>query len=210
MTGSIFVVDDDEFVRDSLSALLQAKGYKVLAFASAEAFLLGFQPTSQSCAIIDVRLPGMDGVGLLEHLRQKGVSLPVLMVTGHADVPLAVRAMKVGASDFIEKPYTNAALLAAIERASESAPVFSSPGNSDEIRQRIASLTPREREILEQLVIGHPNKGIARNLGISPRTVEIHRANLMKKMDADTLSHLVRMALSAGFSGADQQGSPAR
>lgn len=202
MTAHVFVVDDDEFVRDSLSALLQAKGYSVSAFVSAEAFLLGYQPASPACAVVDVRLPGMDGVGLLEHLRSKGDLIPVLMVTGHADVPLAVRAMKVGASDFIEKPYSNATLLAGVERAISSAPRIAAPGDTAELRKKLQSLTTREVEVLEQLVAGHPNKAIARLLGISPRTVEIHRANLMRKMNAESLSHLVRMALSMAATGA--------
>jgi two-component system response regulator FixJ len=153
-------------------------------------------------------MAGMDGLTLLEHLRARGIGLPVLVVTGHGDVPLAVRAMKAGAIDFIEKPYVHATLLEAIRRALASAPANArgdipggraAPLDTDDIRARIAALTPRERDVLQQLVIGHPNKIIAHHLNISPRTVEIHRANVMKKMNADSLSHLVRLALGVGF-----------
>ena len=198
---TVFIVDDDESVRDSLAALLSTQGLNAIAFASAEAFLLGYQPIAPACAVVDLRMPGMDGLTLLEHLRAKGISLPVLVVTGHGDVPQAVRAMKAGATDFIEKPYSNGALLEAIGRALSSAQAGQAPQiDPDDTRNRIAGLTPRERDILQQLVIGHPNKIIAYHLNISPRTVEIHRANVMKKMNADSLSHLVRLALGVGFS----------
>lgn len=201
---TVFIVDDDEFVRDSLAALLLAKGMEVVAFASAEAFLLGYRPVASGCAIIDMRMPGMDGIALLEHLRAKSIALPVIVVTGHGDVPLAVRAMKAGAVDFIEKPYANTAILDAVARTIQAAPTGLLPDiDISEARARIAGLTGRERDILNQLIIGNPNKVIAFQLNISPRTVEIHRANLMKKMDADSLSHLIRMALAAGFPGSD-------
>lgn len=204
---TVFIVDDDEAVRESAGSLLAATGLNVIGFASAEAFLLGYQPAPVSCAIVDLRMPGMDGVSLLEHLRSKGLTLPVIMVTGHADVPRAVRAMKAGAIDFIEKPYTNAVLQDAVRRALESARA-GTLGQIDQTdaRNRIATLTGRERDILRLLVIGHPNKIIAFQLSISPRTVEIHRANVMKKMNADSLSHLVRMALAVGFTGDDGAG----
>ncbi|WP_300302377.1 response regulator FixJ [Ferrovibrio sp.] len=201
---TVFIVDDDEFVRDSLAALLLAKGMEAVAFASAEAFLLGYRPVTSGCAIIDMRMPGMDGIALLEHLRAKNIALPVIVVTGHGDVPLAVRAMKAGAVDFIEKPYANTAILDAVARTIQAAPAGLLPDiDISEVRARIAGLTGRERDILNQLIIGNPNKVIAFQLNISPRTVEIHRANLMKKMDADSLSHLIRMALAAGFPGSD-------
>ncbi|MCW0236456.1 MAG: response regulator FixJ [Ferrovibrio sp.] len=202
--GTVFIVDDDEAVRESLSALLMSTGLNVIAFASAEAFLLGYTPVQVSCAIIDLRMPGMDGMTLLEHLRSKGVNLPVIVVTGHADVPLAVRAMKAGAVDFIEKPYTTAAMQDAVRRALDSARA-GALGQIDQTdaRNRVASLTARERDVLRLLVIGHPNKIIAFQLSISPRTVEIHRANVMKKLNAESLSHLVRMALAVGV-GSDE------
>lgn len=201
---TVFIVDDDEFVRDSLAALLLAKGMEAVPFASAEAFLLGYRPVASGCAIIDMRMPGMDGLTLLEHLRNRNITLPVIVVTGHGDVPLAVRAMKAGAADFIEKPYTNTAILDAVAKTLQAAPAgMLTDMDVADARSRIASLTGRERDILQQLIIGNPNKVIAFQLSISPRTVEIHRANLMKKMNADSLSHLIRMALAAGFSGTD-------
>ncbi|MFC3675411.1 response regulator FixJ [Ferrovibrio xuzhouensis] len=200
----VFIVDDDESVRESLTALLETQGLNALAFASAEAFLLGYQPIAPACAVVDIRMPGMDGLALLEHLRSRGIALPVLVMTGHGDVPLAVRAMKAGAADFIEKPYSNATLLDSIGRALAAAQAGQAVQiDPDDTRTRIAGLTPRERDILQQLVVGHPNKIIAYHLNISPRTVEIHRANVMKKMNADSLSHLVRMALGVGFTSGE-------
>lgn len=202
---TVFVVDDDDAVRESLTAVLMMQNFAVMAFPSAEAFLLNYRPAPVSCAVVDLRMPGMDGLALLEHMRAKGVMLPVVVVTGHGDVPLAVRAMKAGAIDFIEKPYTNAILLEAVRKGLDSVGSSGTIGQVDQhdIKERLASLTSRERDVLRQLVIGHPNKIIAFNLGISPRTVEIHRANVMKKMGAESLSHLVRLTLAAGFSAED-------
>lgn len=198
---TIFVVDDDEAVRDSLQAMLEAGGYAVETYATAEAFLAAYNPGRSGCALVDLRMPGMDGMALLERLVAEGSALPVIMVTGHADVPLAVKAMKAGAADFVEKPYANETILDAIARAVGRAQRGGGIVGVEAamLNARIAELTPRERDVLEQLVIGHPNKIIAYELKISPRTVEIHRANLMKKMRADSLSHLVRMALAAGI-----------
>jgi two-component system, LuxR family, response regulator FixJ len=205
---TIFIVDDDTAVRDSLAAILEAQGFTAIGFASAEAFLLGYSPVPVACAVIDLRMPGMDGLSLLEHLRSKGLMLPVVVVTGHGDVPLAVRAMKAGAIDFIEKPYTNATLLDAVRRGLDSARVGElSQVDQGDVRQRLATLTLRERDVLRQLIIGNPNKIIAFHLGISPRTVEIHRANVMKKMDAESLSHLVRMGLAAGLAADERDGA---
>jgi two-component system, LuxR family, response regulator FixJ len=202
-TGSkVYIVDDDEAVRDSLQALLEAKGYAVEAFGSAEAFLAGFKPGGPACALVDVRMPGMDGLTLLGRVKQSGMAVPIIVVTGHGDIPLAVRAMRDGAVDFIEKPYSNEAILDLVRRAHETAQAGPPAGAaaSPELAGKIAALTPRERDVLHQLVVGNPNKVIAYELKISPRTVEIHRANLMKKMQAESLSHLVRMALAAGIS----------
>ncbi len=202
MSGSgatVVIVDDDEAVRDSLQALLEAKGYTTAAYASAEAFLAAYRPGQAGCALVDLRMPGMDGMALIRQLAATGAMLPTIMVTGHGDVPLAVQAMKAGASDFVEKPYANDAILEVVERALKSAQrPAAGDGVSAEVAARVAALTPREHEVLEQLVVGHPNKIIAYELKISPRTVEIHRANLMKKMQAESLSHLIRMALAAG------------
>ncbi|HEX6957343.1 MAG TPA: response regulator FixJ [Ferrovibrio sp.] len=201
-TATIFVVDDDEAVRESLQALLETQGFTVKTYATAEAFLSAFAPDEGGCVLADLRMPGMDGLALLDRLTAKAASLPVIMVTGHGDVPLAVKAMKAGAVDFVEKPYGNETILEAVRRAlgAQRRPNPETSA-SKALQARIAALTPRERDVLEQLVIGNPNKIIAYELQISPRTVEIHRANLMKKMEADSLSHLVRMALSAGIVG---------
>jgi len=198
--ATIHIVDDDDAVRDSLQALLEAKGYAAKSYPSAEAFLAGYRPGQTDCALVDVRMPGMGGLALLNRVKTLGLALPIVVVTGHGDIPLAVQAMKAGAVDFVEKPYSNQAILDVVRRAIETA----KHGDTAtvvpaEISGRIAALTPRERDVLEQLVIGNSNKIIAFELKISPRTVEIHRANLMKKMQADNLSHLIRMALAAGI-----------
>lgn len=197
MSGTVHIVDDDEAVRDSLQALLEAKKLVAKTYPTAEAFLAAHSAAPAGCAIVDVRMPGMDGITLLNRLRERGAALPVIVVTGHGDIPLAVQAMRAGAADFVEKPYSNEAILDAIQRALATAPTEAAGDAPAEIAARIAALTPRERDVMDQLVIGNPNKIIAFELKISPRTVEIHRANLMKKMQADSLSHLVRMALAA-------------
>jgi len=196
-SGTVHIVDDDEAVRDSLQALLEAKKYVARTYPTAEAFLAAHSAVPAGCAIVDVRMPGMDGISLLNRLRERGTALPVIVVTGHGDIPLAVQAMKAGAIDFVEKPYSNETIIDAVQRALATAPAEAAGGSPSEIAARIAALTPRERDVMDQLVIGNPNKIIAFELKISPRTVEIHRANLMKKMQADSLSHLVRMALAA-------------
>ncbi|WP_341898271.1 response regulator [Ferrovibrio terrae] len=208
MSGdTVFIVDDDEAVRESLAAVLDTQGLTAIGFASAEAFLLSYKPVPVGCAIIDLRMSGMDGLTLLEHLRGKGLMLPAVVVTGHGDVPLAVRAMKAGAIDFIEKPYTNATLLDAVRRGLDSARAGALIQlDQSDIKARLETLTGRERDVLRQLVIGNPNKIIAFHLSISPRTVEIHRANVMKKMGAESLSHLVRMALGGGLAGDEKDG----
>ncbi len=196
----ICVVDDDEAVRDSLHILLTGRGFQVQAFATGSAFLEGFRASDTDCVLLDICLDDIDGLELLERLTEQGVGVPVIMITGNADVPSAVRAMKAGATDFIEKPYSEERIFSAIARAcdtTEQAAQDSQPDNP--VEARIATLTPRERDVLEHLVIGRPNKVIAFELGISPRTVEIHRGRVMQKMQADSLSHLVRMAIRADF-----------
>jgi two-component system response regulator FixJ len=197
----IYVVDDDEAVRDSLQALLEARGYQVAACASAAAFLDAYKPGRVSCAIVDVQMPAMDGMALLARIKELGWAIPIVVVTGHGDIPLAVRAMKAGAVDFIEKPYRNDAILDVLGRAFATAQQSGGVVAPAEVAALIAALTGRERDVLSHLVIGHPNKIIAHELEISARTVEIHRANLMKKMRADSLSHLIRMAIAAGIDG---------
>jgi two-component system response regulator FixJ len=196
----VFIVDDDEAVRDSLEALLVAKGHRVEAYPSGDEFLAAYRPDFRGCALVDLRMPGTDGIGVIERLKARGSKLPVVVVTGHGDVPLAVKAMKAGAIDFIEKPYNNQTILDTVRQALARAGAASTTdAEASKAAERLALLTPREHDVLQQLVIGRPNKIIAYELKISPRTVEIHRANLMKKMEAASLPHLVRLALAAGL-----------
>lgn len=194
----VHVVDDDAALRDSLEFLLEAAGLEVRVYETAEA-ILAAAPAMRSCCILtDVRMPGMTGIELLRALGERRASIPVIVMTGHGDVQLAVEAMKNGAADFIEKPFSDDVLLVAIRSAFERWAGRSKETASREVyRQRIASLSGRERDVLEGLVAGKPNKIIAFDLSISPRTVEIYRANLMTKMEANSLSELVRMALVA-------------
>jgi two-component system response regulator FixJ len=196
---SVVVIDDDEAVLDSLRVLLESEGFNVETFERANTFLQRFEGKLSGCLVTDVRMPDMDGLELLQALAACGPLPPVIVITGHGEVPLAVQAMKLGARDFIEKPFDTAHLMtsirAALMGAANSAAVFTDP----EIEQRLARLTPREREVLEQLVIGRSNKAIARELAISPRTVEIHRARVMEKMCVGSLAQLVRMAFAAGI-----------
>lgn len=201
--ATVFIVDDDADVRDSLRALLESANYKVNDYGSAKAFLA--EPVkSCGCVIVDIRMPDMDGLELQEELVKREAGIPVIVVTGHGDVPLAVRAMKAGATDFIEKPYDDELLLQSVRRAmTESTTKRTSMTADPAIVELIASLTPREREVLEHLIAGRPNKVIAFELGISPRTVEIHRAHLTEKMKVRSLPELVRVALAAGVMPAD-------
>ncbi|MGB3809471.1 MAG: response regulator FixJ [Parvibaculum sp.] len=196
---TVFIVDDDADVRDSLRALLESARFNVVDFDSARAFLTA--PRAHGgCMIADIRMPDMDGLELQEELTRQNVGLPVIIVTGHGDVPLAVRAMKAGAVDFIEKPYDDELLLESVRRALDAGQQQNrQTSTADPVRAGlVASLTLREREVLEHLIAGQPNKVVAFELGISPRTVEIHRAHLMEKMQARSLPELVRTALAAG------------
>ena len=207
----VHIVDDDEAVRDSLAFLLESAGHAVAAYPGAGAFLAAGVLAGPGCLVADIRMPEMDGLALQERLNALGSTLPVVIVTGHGDVPLAVRAMKAGAVDFVEKPFSEEAILDAVGRALErslAAPAPDTglgpapqPAADPALAERVAALTPREREVLEALVAGHPNKVIAHLLGISARTVEIHRARVMDKMQARSLSQLVRDALAAGVAG---------
>ena len=202
-TAVIHVIDDDDAVRESLAFLLSTAGHVVHEHASArlfvEAGLPGADP-SASCIITDVRMPDMTGIDLLQHLKEKGSSVPVIVVTGHGDVPLAVEAMKLGAADFLEKPFDDVAILDTVKSALDRR---QKTNQHDAIRGQvvdpISGLSRRERQVLECLVAGQANKTIAYELGISPRTVEVYRANVMTKMKAQSLSELVRMALLAGI-----------
>ncbi|MET7244917.1 response regulator FixJ [Methylobacterium sp. EM32] len=191
----VHVVDDDLAVRRSLAFLLASDGIPVRLHDSALTFLEAVAHPA-GCLVTDVRMPGLDGIELLRRLKARGDGLPVIVMTGHADVPLAVAAMREGAVDFIEKPFDDAVFLAAVRAALESGRRSAERDAArDEIRQRVAALSERERQVLDELVAGKPNKVIAQDLGISPRTVEVYRANVMAKMQAGSLAELVRTAL---------------
>ena len=195
----VHVVDDDEAVRDSVACLLRSAQIEVEIYESAAAFL-GKAAGATGCVVTDVRMPEMSGIDLMRRLKELGITLPVIVMTGHGDVPLAVEAMKAGAVDFIEKPFNDDTMLTAVRAAlARGEAVGQRDAERAEIEQRLNSLSGREHEVLLGLVRGHPNKIIAHDLGISPRTVEIYRANVMTKMDAPSLSDLVRMALIAGI-----------
>ena len=199
-TDIVHVVDDDEAMRDSMAFLLRAENFQVQTYADAADFLTALPQIKVGCVVTDVRMPGMSGIELLQRLRELKVSLPVIVVSGHGDVPLAVEAMKTGALDFIEKPFDDDVFLRAVRTALGAQAVDSQrQAQKATINSRLESLSNREREVLEGLVAGHPNKTIAYDLGISPRTVEIYRANVMEKMQAKSLSELVRMALVGGL-----------
>lgn len=201
MPGSqiIHVIDDDVDVRQSLAFLLSTAGLAVRVHESAVAFLAALPELQDGCVVTDVRMPDMDGLELQRRLRANKIGLPVIVMTGHGDVALAVEAMKAGAVDFIEKPFDDEVLLGAIRSAlARQAEGARNENRRAEIRGRLDLLSEREREVLDGLVAGKPNKIIAYDLGISARTVEVYRANLMTKMQADSLSELVRMAILDG------------
>lgn len=201
MPELVHVIDDDEGVRLGLCALLGAKGYAARPHASCEEFLANFSESEALCIVADLRLPTMGGLDLQSHLLEKAINLPFIVVTGHGDVSSAVRALKSGAADFIEKPIDGKLFLAAIEKAARARRHDAGKAAGLVVaRERISALTPRERDILQHLVAGNPNKIIAHELGISPRTVENHRAHLMEKMQVDSVAKLVRLALAAGIS----------
>lgn len=195
----VYLVDDDEAIRRSASFMLRASGYAVTTFANGVEFLDAVEGLAAGCILLDVRMPEMSGLEVQQALREKGVVYPVVVMTGHGDVTVAVQAMKGGAIDFIEKPFDKAVLMEAMAdgfaRLGQADANFS---RQEEARARLRVLTPRELEVLEGLVRGHPNKTIAYDLGISPRTVEVHRANLMQKLDVASLSEALRVAFAAG------------
>jgi two-component system response regulator FixJ len=198
----VHVIDDDEAVRCSLALLLFSAGHTVKTYASAEAFLDSLPYLMDGCAVVDVRMPGMDGLQLQEHLVLSGVHLPVVVVTGHADIALAVRAMKAGARDFIEKPYTNARMIEAVSAALASGRQdLTRARRTSDAHMRIERLSTRELAVLRELVAGLPNKLVAHALNISSRTVEIHRANMMDKLGVRSLSEAVRIFIAAGLDG---------
>ncbi|GBF27998.1 transcriptional regulatory protein FixJ [bacterium MnTg02] len=202
MTDSqtVFVVDDDEAVRDSLKVLLESSGLAVATFGSGQDFLDCLDQARSGCVILDVRMPGLSGLELQGMLAESQDTIPVIIITGHGDLPMAVQAMKAGAVDFIEKPVDADVLLESVRVAlARSKKTIDDTSFLGDLHGRLARLTPRERDVLEQLVVGNLNKIIAHELGISPRTVEVHRARVFEKMEAKNLSHLVRLAIAAGI-----------
>ena len=197
--GTVYIVDDDDAVRESLAELLQACGYDASAYGSGREFLNGCGGAAKGCLLADVRMPDMDGLELQGVVARDHPGLAVVIMTGHGDVPLAVRAMKAGAIDFIEKPFDQRLLLEAIKNAlAAGESKRGKDAESKAAREQIAQLTPRERDVLEQLLAGRANKVAAFELGISPRTIEIHRAHIMSKLSARNLSSVVRIAIAAG------------
>ncbi len=200
---TVFLVDDDEAIRHSASFMLRHSGFTVKTYPDGLSFLESVPEDYDGCILLDVRMPGMDGLAVQNALNQRGINMPVIILTGHGDVPVAVEAMKGGAIEFLEKPYEKQALVGAIENAFA---LLDNQAVDDkrtrEAKARLTELTPREREVLECLVDGLTNKGIAQALSISPRTVEIHRAHMMEKLQADSLSNALRLAFLAGI-GAD-------
>jgi two-component system response regulator FixJ len=198
----VHIVDDDEAVRQSLAFLLSTVGVPVRVYDSATSFLDALPSLQSGCLITDVRMPDMTGLELLQRLKAKSIDLPVIVITGHGDIPLAVEAMKSGAIDFIEKPFAEEAILRAVDAARRT---LEKRGRQSEeeaaVAARLKSLSERERQVLDGLVAGNANKTIAHDLGISPRTVEVYRANLMTKMQAKSLSDLIRMTLSVPPAG---------
>ncbi|HEY1503964.1 MAG TPA: response regulator FixJ [Stellaceae bacterium] len=196
----VYIIDDDDAVRDSLSLQLEATGYEVASFSSAIGFLEIAGTLPPGCVISDVQMPDMDGMELQQRLAEMKLDFPVVIVTGHADVALAVRAMKAGAVDFIEKPFEERAILESVRHAqTRFAAQRASAQAGATAREKLVTLTPREREVFDEMVRGKQNKMIAFDLNISPRTVEVHRARVLEKLEARSLSELVRLALAAGI-----------
>lgn len=198
--AKVYVIDDDEAMRDSLNFLLDSSGFDVTLFETAQSFLDMLPGLEFGCVVSDVRMPGIDGIELLKRLKADRSRFPILIMTGHGDVPLAVEAMKLGAVDFLEKPFEDDRLIGMIEAAIRQAePAVKSESVTQDIAARIATLSPRERQVMDGLIAGLSNKLIARDYDISPRTIEVYRANVMTKMQANSLSELVRMAMRAGL-----------
>jgi two-component system, LuxR family, response regulator FixJ len=196
----VYVIDDDVAMRDSLNFLLDAANYEVMLFENASNFLEKLPRLDFGCVVSDVRMPGLDGIELLKRMKALDSRFPIVIITGHGDVPLAVEAMKLGAVDFLEKPFEDDRLIGMIDTAiRQGEPVAKDEAVMREIELRVAALSPRERQVMEGLISGLSNKMIARNYDISPRTIEVYRANVMTKMQANSLSELVRLAMRAGL-----------
>jgi two-component system response regulator FixJ len=202
----VHLVDDDEAIRRSAGFMLKTSGFQVRTYASGLELLKDARELAPGCILLDVRMPEMDGLQVQAALKERGIGFPVIVMTGHGDVGVAVQAMKAGAVDFIEKPFEKAVMLSAIEEGfARIEQAGRGRARADEAQTRLQALTPRERDVLEGLVRGHPNKTIAYDLDISPRTVEIHRANLMSKLGVASLSEALRIAFAAGLD--EQQGT---
>jgi len=196
--ATVFVVDDDHAVREGLGLLLGSAGFAVETYPSADDFLDTYEPGRPGCLVLDIRMPGLDGLALQERLVSRGLELPIIILSGHGDVPAAVRAFKHGAVDFFQKPVNEEALLAGVRQAlGRDAERRRARAHRGEALHRLEKLTPREREVLEHVVAGRANKAIAAELGISERTVELHRARIMRKLKARSLPELTRLVLAA-------------
>jgi two-component system, LuxR family, response regulator FixJ len=192
----VMVVDDDSGVRNAMRILLKSVGMESALYASAQEFLSAYQPGQPGCLVLDIRMPGMSGLELQQQLNLRGAVIPVIFMTGHGDIPMAVEAMQHGAFDFLQKPFRDQDLLDRIQRALvKDAERREALGEHSRIRSHLSSLTAREREVLDLMTLGKQNKAIAQDLGVSPRTIEIHRARVMEKMDAQSVAELVRMML---------------
>lgn len=202
---TVFVVDDDAAVRGGLQQLLQTIGLNVQTYASADEFLASYRAGQPGCLVLDIRMPGMGGLDLQEQLAERGIQLPIIFLTGHGDVPAAVRALKAGAMDFLEKPFNSQVLLDLIQQAiRRDADARTRDAQESEITRRLALLTVREREVLDMMIVGKANKVIAMELDISERTVEFHRGKIMRKMRARSLAELINMVRRPAFDGGPQ------
>jgi len=202
-TATVFVVDDDPAMRDSLRWLIESVGLQVAAYPNADAFMAEFDPETTGCLVLDVRMPGTSGMELLDSLKARGVQVPIIMITGHGDVPMAVQALKRGALDFLEKPFRDQELLEQIAKAIEiDQDRRSEQASIAGIRKRLETLTAREREVMELVVAGFANKQVAAKLDLSEKTIEVHRSRVMNKMQAHTLPCLVKMAIAVGVAEA--------
>jgi len=194
--ATVMVVDDDTGLRNAMRSLLKSVGLTSTLFASAKEFLAAYQPSQTGCLVLDIRMPGMSGLELQQQLNLRGAVIPVIFMSGHADIPMAVEAMQHGAFDFLQKPFRDQDLLDRIQRAiAKDAEVRKSLGEHERIKARLDELTPREREVLDLLTQGLQNKAIAQQLAVSPRTIEIHRARVMEKMNSHSVAELVRMMM---------------
>ena len=204
--ATVMVVDDDSGVRNAMRVLLRSVGLNSMLFASAQEFLAAYQPSQVGCLVLDIRMPGMSGLELQQELNLRGAVIPVIFMSGHGDIPMAVEAMQHGAFDFLQKPFRDQDLLDRIQRAiAKHQQLQQSLGEHERIRGLLAELTPREREVLDYLTQGKQNKAIAQELDVSPRTIEIHRARVMEKMNAHSVAELVRMMMDVGKQVAAQR-----